>query len=158
MIFESDYDTTFPCDSDIEEQEECVLINDLGESLPGLPGRIISCFNASANLCTSVIDLTRVFFALYSALCIANILGRIVQTIYAVRPIPHRYAESKVLEGLLDKWNIDLPNHLRYEPGSSKQPVPLPNVLTLHMQYWCAVLLLHRPLWVFGFILVSLFF
>jgi hypothetical protein len=24
--------------------------------------------------------------------------------------------------------------------------VPLPQVLTLHMQYWCAVLLLHRPL------------
>ena len=88
------------------------------------------------------------FFALYSVffLYIANILGRIVQTIYAVRPIPHRYAESKVLEGLLDKWNIDLPDYLRYEPGLSKQPVPLPNVLTLHMQYWCAVLLLHRPL------------
>ena len=54
MIFESDYDTTLPSDSDIEEQEEWVLINHLGKSLPGIPGRIISCFNASANLCTSL--------------------------------------------------------------------------------------------------------
>ena len=145
MIFESDYDTTLPSVGDIEEQEEWVLVSDLGESLPGVPGRILSCFNASANLCTSVFEL-RPFFLFYTKHCAANILGRIVQTIYAVRPIPHRHAESKVLEGLLDKWYIDLPDHLRYEPGLSKQPVPLPNVLTLHMQYWCAVLLLHRPL------------
>ena len=145
MIFESDYDTTLPNDSDIEEQEEWILINHLGKPLPGVPGRIISCFNASANLCTSVIEF-EVFCFLLSIVYVANILSRIVQTIYAVRPIPHRHSESKVLEGLLDKWYIDLPNHLRYEPGLSKQPVPLPNVLTLHMQYWCAVLLLHRPL------------
>ena len=69
MIFESDYDTTLPNDSDIEEQEEWVLINHHGESLPGVPGRIISCFNASANLCTSVIELEIVFFfGSYSAL------------------------------------------------------------------------------------------
>ena len=67
MIFESDYDTTLPSDSDIEEQDEWILINDLGESLPGVPGRIISCFNASANLCTFVIELA-FFLALYSTL------------------------------------------------------------------------------------------
>ena len=144
MIFESDYDTTLPNDTDIEEQEEWVLVDPVGKSLPGVPGRIMSCFNASANLCTSVIELV-VFVFMLNNCYVANILGRIVQTIYAVRPIPRRHAESKVLEGLLDKWNIDLPDHLRYEPGS-KQLVPLPNVLTLHMQYWCAVLLLHRPL------------
>ena len=62
MIFESDYDTTLPSVGDIEEQEEWVLVSDLGESLPGVPGRILSCFNASANLCTSVFEL-RPFFA-----------------------------------------------------------------------------------------------
>ena len=46
MIFESDYDTTLPSEGDIEEQEEWVLKS-------GVPGRIISCFNASATLCTS---------------------------------------------------------------------------------------------------------
>ena len=68
MIFESDYDTTLPSDNDIEEQEKWVLINHLGESLPGAPGRIISCFNASANLCTSVIELAGVCFGFNSVL------------------------------------------------------------------------------------------
>jgi hypothetical protein len=48
----------------------------------------------------------------------------------------------------LDKWYIDLPEHLRHESGPSKLPVPPPHILTLHMQYWCTVLLLHRPLYV----------
>jgi hypothetical protein len=76
----------------------------------------------------------------------AAILSMIVQAIYAVCPVSGRHSESKFLEGLLDKWYIDLPDHLRYDPGSLKRPVPPPHVLTLHMQYWCAVLLLHRPL------------
>lgn len=80
------------------------------------------------------------------ARCTAGILGRIVQAIYAVRIASNRLVESVVLEGLLDKWYIELPNHLRFEPGLSKRPVPPPHILTLHMQYWCAVLLLHRPL------------
>lgn len=145
MIFEPDYDTTLPNDTDIEEHQEWAFTNSLGELLPSVPGRIISCFNACASLCTSAVELPA--SVLCSVIChVANILGKIVQTIYSIRPIAHRHAESIVLERLLDKWNIELPDHLRYEPGLSKQPVPLPNVLTLHMQYWCAVLLLHRPL------------
>jgi hypothetical protein len=100
--------------------------------------------------------LCYIVYALHSQCCvsrnadsltrIAGILSMIVQAIYAVRPISSRHAESAVLEGLLDKWYIELPEHLRHEPCSSTHPVPLPHVLTLHMQYWCAVLLLHRPL------------
>lgn len=74
-----------------------------------------------------------------------------MQAIYAVHPVSSRHVESRFLEGSLDKWYIDLPEHLRYEPGSSRHPSPSPHVLTLHMQYWCAVLLLHRPLYVFCF-------
>ena len=81
---------------------------------------------------------------------IACILSAIVQSIYAVRPGSSRHAESTHLESMLDKWYLDLPDHLRFDPGSSspssRQETPLPNVLTLHMQYWCVVLLLHRPL------------
>lgn len=77
---------------------------------------------------------------------LAGILSTIVQAIYAVRPVSSKHAESAVLEGLLDKWYIELPEHLRYDPSSNGRLTPLPNVLTLHMQYWCAVLLLHRPL------------
>jgi hypothetical protein len=68
-----------------------------------------------------------------------------VQAIYAVRPVSSRYAEALVLEGLLEKWYLGLPEHLRYDISSPKE-TPLPHILTLHMQYWCAVLLLHRPL------------
>jgi hypothetical protein len=64
MIFERDYNTTLPNDSDIEEHETWVLVNRLGELMPGVPGRIISCFNASANLCMSVIEL--VTFLVYA--------------------------------------------------------------------------------------------
>ncbi|KDR77152.1 hypothetical protein GALMADRAFT_246384 [Galerina marginata CBS 339.88] len=126
MIFEWDFDTALPNADDPEEFEGWSMEIPGGKKSPSVPGRDISCFNASATL--------------------SGILSVIVQSIYAVRPVSSRHAESTMLEGLLDKWYIDLPEHLRYEPSSSKSsPTPLPNVLTLHMQYWTAVLLLHRP-------------
>ncbi|KAF9563839.1 hypothetical protein CPC08DRAFT_721409 [Agrocybe pediades] len=128
MIFEWDFDTPLPNEDDPEELDEWSLDTPRGQRSPPVPGRVISCFNASATL--------------------SGILSMIAQTIYAVRPVSSRHAESTVLEGLLDKWYLELPEHLRYEPSlssSSKSTTPLPNVLTLHMQYWCAVLLLHRP-------------
>lgn len=72
----------------------------------------------------------------------------VVQSIYAVRAMSRRYGD---LRYQLGKWYLDLPDHLRYDIGSSKQPIPQPHILTLHMQYWCTVLLLHRPLWVFSY-------
>lgn len=100
----------------------------------------------------------------------AGILGTILQTVYAVRPVSSRHAESVVLEGVLDKWYLNLPEHLRFEPatcakalsailkakgneqggvssstGTAPIIVPPSHVLTLHMHYWCTVLLLHRP-------------
>jgi len=70
----------------------------------------------------------------------------IVQAVYAIRQPNSRHAESIFLESQLNKWYLDLPEHLRWDPSSAKQTTPLPNVLAMHMQYWCAVLLLHRPL------------
>ncbi|TFK71119.1 hypothetical protein BDN72DRAFT_479127 [Pluteus cervinus] len=125
MIFERDFDTSLPSEDELEEQEEWSTVSLTGERTPPVPGRVISCFNASANL--------------------SCILSRIVQTIYAVRPGMSRHAESVVMEGLLDKWYIELPEHLRYDPVTTKVPILPPHILTLHMQYWCAVLLLHRP-------------
>ncbi|KAF8909626.1 fungal-specific transcription factor domain-containing protein [Gymnopilus junonius] len=124
MIFDWDFDTTLPNADDPEEFDEWSMDTPGGQKSSSVPGRNISCFSASATL--------------------AGILGMIVQSIYAVRPVSSRHAESTVLEGLLDKWYYELPEHLRYEPSSSKS-APLPNVLTLHMQYWTTVLLLHRP-------------
>jgi len=146
MIFEWDFDTTLPNEDDPEELDEWALDTPRGQRSPPVPGRVISCFNASATLCMLDCFLDSLFWkCVLNYVFIAGILSMIVQSIYAVRPVSSRHAESTVLEGLLDKWYIELPEHLRYEPSSSKS-TPLPNVLTLHMQYWCAVLLLHRPL------------
>jgi hypothetical protein len=135
-IFDRDYDTLMPSDEEPEEMEvwklhpskpvtsgswEPKVPTDLGPA----PGRIISCFNASATL--------------------SALLGRMFVAIYGIRPVSSRHTESMHFERLLDKWYIELPEHLRFDPGSLKTSLPQPHVLTLHMQYWCTVLLLHRP-------------
>ncbi|KAF9530638.1 fungal-specific transcription factor domain-containing protein [Crepidotus variabilis] len=138
MILETDFDTILPNVDDLEESEEWSGEVRGGDRLQPMPGRVISCFNASSVL--------------------SGILGKIVQSIYAIRPNVSRHAESTILESILDKWYLELPDHLRCDlsapstasssstSSSSRQSTtPLPNVLTLHMQYWCTVLLLHRP-------------
>ncbi|KAF8839695.1 hypothetical protein BDN67DRAFT_905011 [Paxillus ammoniavirescens] len=140
-IFESDYDTQLPCVDEPDEKEMWAPHPSLppdtrghgyhhgAEVMPPVSGRILSCFTASATLST--------------------ILSKIVQSLYAIRSVSSRLAESIHIEGLLDKWYLDLPEHLRYDPlgnlsGTSARATP-PHILTLHMQYWCTTLLLHRP-------------
>ncbi|KAJ7216402.1 fungal-specific transcription factor domain-containing protein [Mycena pura] len=126
-VFERDFDTSLPSESEAEEAEEWAPPMDAPLSAAPRPGRVISCFNASARL--------------------ASILSQIIQSIYALRLPNSRHAELLVLDGQLEKWHLALPSHLQYDPAVrvSASEVPLPHVLTLHMQYWCAVLLLHRP-------------
>ncbi|KAJ7050446.1 fungal-specific transcription factor domain-containing protein [Mycena amicta] len=126
-IYERDFDTSLPSETDAEETEEWSPSAEAPVQAPPRPGRVISCFNASARL--------------------ANILSQILQSIYALRPQASRHVELVVLDGQLDKWRLSLPPHLQYDPAvrTSAAEVPLPPVLTLHMQYWCAVLLLYRP-------------
>ncbi|KAI0050334.1 hypothetical protein FA95DRAFT_1555847 [Auriscalpium vulgare] len=124
-IHERDFDTELPSVDEPEETEDWAPLEPMHPTAP-MPGRVISCFNASAGL--------------------SIILSKIVQAIYAVRSGPGRHAESLRLEAELGKWYHELPEHLRFEPaGSPKAGWTLPFVLTLHMQYWCIVLLLHRP-------------
>ncbi|KAG9313734.1 hypothetical protein JVU11DRAFT_6088 [Chiua virens] len=145
-IFEGDYDTQPPSVEERESDEQGTwaphpsLPPDTEghgyrpgfEMLPPVPGRILSCFTASAKLST--------------------ILSKIVQSIYSIRPSSSRQVESISLEGSLDKWYFDLPEHLRFEMrydpmgNLDSKKVPPPHILTLHMQYWCTILLLHRPL------------
>ncbi|KAH8112249.1 fungal-specific transcription factor domain-containing protein [Phellopilus nigrolimitatus] len=139
-IFESDYDTQLPGVEDTEELElwephssmpNSVLTDPIEAAYAPLqpftpvPGRVLSCFNESARL--------------------SSILAMIVQAIYAVKPVPSRHLEALQLERTLDRWYMDLPEYLCYDTSVKSASVPPPNVLTLHMQYWCAVLLLHRP-------------
>ena len=85
-----------------------------------------------------------------------GIFGKVMHSLYAIRPAVNQQMEALALESSLDKWYLDLPDHLRCElvdTGSSfsislpsKQRKPLPNVLGLHMYYWTTVLVLHRSL------------
>ncbi|KIK93663.1 hypothetical protein PAXRUDRAFT_144589 [Paxillus rubicundulus Ve08.2h10] len=144
-IFESDYDTQLPCVDEPDEKEMWAPHPSLppdtrghgyhhgAEVMPPVSGCVLSCFTASATLST--------------------ILAKIVQSVYAIRSVSSRHAESIHIEGLLDKWYLGLPEHLRFElrydpmgnlSGTSARVIP-PHILTLHMQYWCTTLLLHRP-------------
>jgi hypothetical protein len=79
----------------------------------------------------------------------ASILSRVLESMYAVRPTSRRQIVLAELEQALDKWYLELPDHLRFDPSPrtpNKNNVPPPHVLTLHMKYWTTVLLLHRPL------------
>ncbi|KAG2347057.1 hypothetical protein BDR05DRAFT_877298 [Suillus weaverae] len=133
-IFERDYDTLLPGEDEAEEMElwiphESPPPDSRGHGYPpsaemrcSITGRVLSSFNASATLST--------------------ILSKLVQSIYAIHPVTSRHADAVKLEELLNKWYLDLPEHLQLKQGAT---VP-PHILTLHMQYWCTTLLLHRPL------------
>ncbi|KIY49708.1 hypothetical protein FISHEDRAFT_72344 [Fistulina hepatica ATCC 64428] len=127
-ILERDFDTPLPNLDEQEEFEDAGLYSSMAcggqTNVPPVPGRILSCF--------------------VMAVTLSNIMSMIIQHIYAVRPGPVFQNEVMHLESLLEKWLSNLPPHLRREPGQPHQIVPLPHVLVLHMQYWCAVLLLHR--------------
>ncbi|EJD52017.1 hypothetical protein AURDEDRAFT_158861 [Auricularia subglabra TFB-10046 SS5] len=137
-IYERDFDTPLPTEEEHEEQElwnhHPSLAQDLehnkymekSDYIP-VPSRPIACFNAAATL--------------------ASLISCIVQSLYSIRS-PNsaaRQAEADNLEKRLDKWYLELPDHLRYDPSVRKLPIPPPHVMTLNMNYWTAVLLLHRP-------------
>ncbi|KAL4071784.1 fungal-specific transcription factor domain-containing protein [Scleroderma citrinum] len=145
-IVGKDYNTNFPNTDESDEMEPWVTHTSLPPDINGhgyrsgiettvpVTGHIVSCFIASAKLST--------------------ILARIIQSIYSVDTVSSRHADAVHLESALDKWHLDLPEYLRFElrydsKGNWKVPAgkstPLPHALTLHMQYWCTTLLLHRP-------------
>jgi hypothetical protein len=154
-VFERDYDTRWP-DHDLEPGEGDVWVDVVKEekgetrgSYEPLPGRVLECFGAASKLCTCA-RLVSVLVLIFRA---AAILSRIVEALYSIRPAPgSRSNERILLEEELEKWMLSLKPYLRYDitrgviEGSGK--VPPPHVLTLHMMYWCSVLLLHRPSYV----------
>lgn len=128
-----DFDTELPSD-DAMEEHEVLEFQACPSASPGrtvtIQSHTISCFNAASTL--------------------SMILSSIVQCIYAIRPEPTRTSQFHILEEALDNWLLELPEHLRYDPAAAKfngapARLPPPNVLTLHMKYWCTVILLHRP-------------
>lgn len=134
-IFERDFDTELPSTEEPDELEtwrphpSAPVVDDSEEpsfpEMTPMPGRILSCFSESAKL--------------------SIILSMIMQCLYAIKAPVYRQSEFSRFEKLLSKWYLDLPDYLRHDPAASKNAAPLPHILTLHMQYWCTVLLLHRP-------------
>lgn len=109
------------------------------EMRSSITGRVLSSFNASATLCECLYLTMEHQSSVYVP---AAILSKLVQSMYAIHPVTSRHAEAVQLEELLNKWYLDLPEHLQFKQGT----VVPPHILTLHMQYWCTTLLLHRPL------------
>ncbi|QRV98551.1 Fungal specific transcription factor domain [Ceratobasidium sp. AG-Ba] len=141
-VFERDYDTRWPESGDLgvdaageAEPWVDVVKEERGEAKGAyepVPGKVLECFAAASKL--------------------SAILSHIVETLYSIRPGSQhvsKAAERVELEEQLEKWMLALPPYLRYDiargvvEGSGK--VPPPHVFTLHMMYWCSVLLLHRP-------------
>lgn len=86
------------------------------------------------------------FVALSDGICAAIIMSMIMQTMYPIRPHLFRFTEFSRLEKLLDRWYYQISDPLRLDPAAAKHTTLPPHVLTLHLQYWCTVILLHRPL------------
>ncbi|KAG2075201.1 hypothetical protein BDR04DRAFT_1092068 [Suillus decipiens] len=120
-IGEGDFDTLLPDPAEYNED----ISGDLA-TLPYISTRLtMTCFKAAATL--------------------SVLIGSIVTMIYPVRSTGRgsRRAVLNNLESRLDQWYIDLPDNLRYDPASKRNNPPLA-VLFIHIQYWSAVLLLHR--------------
>ncbi|KAM0788534.1 hypothetical protein ACM66B_001662 [Microbotryomycetes sp. NB124-2] len=142
-IHERDYDTSFPSEDEPDEHEQWRPIRPDGtdwsvppkhadsepstaQRYPPTKAHTLSCFNASGAL--------------------AVVINRIIANIYAIR-IRVLGQSSETLLSLLDQslasWYLALPQHLAYNPASKK--VPPPHVLALHLKFYSALILLHRP-------------
>ncbi|TDL26037.1 hypothetical protein BD410DRAFT_562461 [Rickenella mellea] len=125
-IRESDFDTELPQEQEMDELELWIPhpAVQAGFTSP-LSAHAMSCFKAAATL--------------------SLIQGRIVERLYAVRRLPDAMQGqlAEELEKHLDHWYQTLPSHLHYDSLNTNLIYP-PHVLTLHIQYWCAVILLHR--------------
>ncbi|RIA97460.1 fungal-specific transcription factor domain-containing protein [Glomus cerebriforme] len=78
---------------------------------------------------------------------LCEIMGRIIQNVYAIRSTHVSMTTDTVLSILdssLTSWYLNLPQHLQYNPSSSDQPTDSPT-LVLHILYYSALMLLHQP-------------
>ncbi|KAH9944687.1 fungal-specific transcription factor domain-containing protein [Amylocystis lapponica] len=129
-IQEGDFSTLLPDvpSEDAEELWQPCHTNSLGQPVAPMPGHLMSYLRHSATL--------------------SVIIGDIVEKIYPVTRvsrIPRRTLMEQIHARLV-QWSLDLPEPLQYASASANtRACPPPHVLVLHVQYWAAVLLLHRP-------------
>ncbi|KAH9950872.1 fungal-specific transcription factor domain-containing protein [Amylocystis lapponica] len=132
MFKANDFTTPRP-DVERDDKEEFwppFPVGALGPDFTPVPSRVLSTFREACSLSAIIIE--------------------IMDRIYSVSPLPERERRSVLesLEARLHRWMIGLPDHLRFSTNSLA--TPLPHILMLHLEYYAAMLLLHRafiPQW-----------
>ena len=76
-------------------------------------------------------------------------VGKILESLYSIgnewsRRSPNVDVAND-LRGQLTSWLERIPDHLKLSDYNAMVRAP-PNVLALHTEYWCAAILLYRPL------------
>lgn len=146
-IFERDYDVALPAEDEPDEHDiwrplrpdgtdwsDPPIMNTEGDQVlasirnypQGVKSNSLSCFNHSASL--------------------SVLFSRIIANLYAIRVrVLGQNSETLLahLDQALATWWLKLPAHLQYNSASKR--VPPPHVLTLHCQFYAALILLHRP-------------
>ncbi|SDA02837.1 BZ3500_MvSof-1268-A1-R1_Chr11-1g03181 [Microbotryum saponariae] len=142
-IHERDYDTSFPSEDEPDEHEQFIPLRPDGTEWTSPPKS-----SASEAVPTKAYPQSKVHaMSCFSAAgALAVVINRIIANIYAIR-IRVLGQSSETLLSLLDQslasWYLALPPQLVYSPASKR--VPPPHVLTLHLQFYSALILLHRP-------------
>jgi hypothetical protein len=135
-VFESDYDTPLP-DDDAEDME--ILYVPTRSPPPGSPE------GSASNALRYTPSPSRIIACFRTRAVLSSILSAVMHKVYSIRPSWSLITEAAALEARLDKWYYDLPEYLQCD-CTTKSPIPAPHIITLHLDYWCTVLLLHRPL------------
>ncbi|KZT75005.1 hypothetical protein DAEQUDRAFT_720214 [Daedalea quercina L-15889] len=123
-----DYTTLLP-DVSVDEGYEMWQLTPtttFGVNFPSRPAMIMKCFHKQCELSVIITD--------------------IMDQIYPVKSIPEAPPRRQLLQRLeerLHKWQINLPDDLRYSAVGNAE-TPLPHILIVHIEYYAAVLLLHR--------------
>ncbi|KZS92048.1 hypothetical protein SISNIDRAFT_550782 [Sistotremastrum niveocremeum HHB9708] len=128
MIHESDYDTELPEELADEEQDFWRPDPERPQAPHYKPvqGGVTSCCHADSRLC--------------------RIIARILDSLYLIQKTRSRSdrASRTTLNQDLETWQEHLPELLQLPDYEAISRAP-PHVLILHLQYWTAVVLLHRP-------------
>ncbi|GAA6052521.1 hypothetical protein JCM3770_003807 [Rhodotorula araucariae] len=149
-IHERDYDCGFPSEDEPDEHEQWRPIRLDGTEWTSPPNPKSSSETLSEEnakfLRTYPPTRAHTLSCFNAAGALAVIINRIISNIYAIR-IRVLGQSSETLLSLLDQslasWYLALPPHLQYNPASKK--VPPPHILSLHLQFYSSLILLHRP-------------
>ena len=74
----------------------------------------------------------------------AALIGKIIERVYPAKSVNGLRPPTDLIEEIRD-WRENVSPHLRLSDENIMRKAP-PTILGLHMRYWCAIILLFRPL------------